>query len=201
MLPPDFLAALAAIVGEPHLRLDPDALILYGTAAGLSSTGRQVWSQETNGVPESAATGDEVTPTWLPDRGDPTRLRRIWTGDIEIHISADIAHAAYQYWQATGDDEWLIGKGLELILHTAKFWASRTEWNAGANRYEYNDVIGPDEYHEHVDNNAYTNRRTNAVEWSVNGKRQDSLTTETLVPGPNVVRRSARGRAASFACC
>jgi kojibiose phosphorylase len=107
---------------------------------------------------ESADTGDEVTPTWVPHFADHTRLVRIWTGDIEIHISADIAHAAYQYWQATGDDEWFIAKGMELILDTAKFWASRAEWNAEADRYEYNDVIGPDEYHEHVDNNAYTNR-------------------------------------------
>ena len=107
---------------------------------------------------ESADTGDEVTPTWVPHFADRTKLVRIWTGDIEIHISADIAHAAYQYWQATGDDEWLIQKGAELILDTAKFWASRAEWDAEANRYEYNDVIGPDEYHEHVDNNAYTNR-------------------------------------------
>jgi kojibiose phosphorylase len=107
---------------------------------------------------ESADTGDEVTPTWVPHFADPTKLVRIWTGDIEIHISADIAHAAYQYWQATGDDEWFIDKGMELILDTAKFWASRAEWNAETNRYEYNDVIGPDEYHEHVDNNAYTNR-------------------------------------------
>ena len=107
---------------------------------------------------ESADTGDEVTPTWVPHFAEPARLVRIWTGDIEIHISADIAHAAYQYWQATGDDEWFIQKGMELILDTAKFWASRAEWKAEANRYEYNDVIGPDEYHEHVDNNAYTNR-------------------------------------------
>ena len=107
---------------------------------------------------ESADSGDEVTPTWVPHFAEPTRLVRIWTGDIEIHISADIAHAAYQYWQATGDDEWFIAKGMELILDTAKFWASRAEWNAETGRYEYNDVIGPDEYHEHVDNNAYTNR-------------------------------------------
>ena len=107
---------------------------------------------------ESADTGDEVTPTWVPHFADRTRLVRIWTGDIEVHISADIAHAAYQYWQATGDDEWFIEKGAELILDTAKFWGSRAEWNAAAARYELNDVIGPDEYHEHVDNNAYTNR-------------------------------------------
>jgi kojibiose phosphorylase len=113
---------------------------------------------------ESADTGDEVTPTWVPHFADRTRLVRIWTGDIEIHISADIAHAAYQYWQATGDDTWFIEKGAELVLDTAKFWASRAEWNTEANRYEYNDVIGPDEYHEHVDNNAYTNR---LVQWNL----------------------------------
>jgi trehalose/maltose hydrolase-like predicted phosphorylase len=83
---------------------------------------------------------------------------RIWTGDIEIHISADIAYAAIQYWKATSDDAWMVEKGAEIILDTAKFWDSRAEWNAEAGRYEYNDVIGPDEYHDHVDNNAFTNR-------------------------------------------
>ena len=107
---------------------------------------------------ESADTGEEVTPTWIPDPADRRRLIRIWTGDIEIHISADIAYAAHQYWRMTGDDTWFIEKGAELILDTAKFWASRAEWNAEKQRYEYNDVIGPDEYHDHVNNNAYTNR-------------------------------------------
>jgi kojibiose phosphorylase len=107
---------------------------------------------------ESADTGEEVTPTWVPHFADRTKLVRIWTGDIEIHISADIAYAAYQFWKLTGDDAWMIDKGAELILDTAKFWASRTEWNAALGRYEYHDVIGPDEYHEHVDNNAFTNR-------------------------------------------
>jgi trehalose/maltose hydrolase-like predicted phosphorylase len=106
---------------------------------------------------ESADTGEEVTPTWVPQFGDRTKLVRIWTGDIEIHISADIAYAAHQFWRATGDDDWLAAEGAEIILDTAKFWASRAEWNAAKGRYEYNDVIGPDEYHDHVDNNAYTN--------------------------------------------
>lgn len=107
---------------------------------------------------ESADTGEEVTPTWVPHYADPTQLVRIWTGDIEIHISADIALAAYRFWKATGNDAWMIEKGAELILDTAKFWASRAEWNAEKQRFEYTDVIGPDEYHEHVDNNVYTNR-------------------------------------------
>jgi trehalose/maltose hydrolase-like predicted phosphorylase len=107
---------------------------------------------------ESADTGEEVTPTWVPHYADRDKLVRIWTGDIEIHITADVALAAHTYWQVTGDDAWLIEQGAELILDTAKFWASRAEWNAELGRYEYNDVIGPDENHEHVDNNAYTNR-------------------------------------------
>ena len=108
---------------------------------------------------ESADTGEEVTPTWVPHFGDRTRLVRIWTGDIEIHISADIAYAAHQYWSVTGDDAWYAAQGAEIVMDTACFWASRAEWNAHADagRYEFNDVIGPDEYHDHVDNNAYTN--------------------------------------------
>jgi trehalose/maltose hydrolase-like predicted phosphorylase len=107
---------------------------------------------------ESAATGDEVTPRFVPHFQDPTRLVRIWPGDIELHIVADVAYAAYTYWHVTGDDAWLTAQGAELILDTAKFWASRAEFNVTAGRYEYRDVIGPDEYHDHVDNNAYTNR-------------------------------------------
>jgi trehalose/maltose hydrolase-like predicted phosphorylase len=107
---------------------------------------------------ESADTGEEVTPTWVPHYADRTKLIRIWTGDIEIHISADIAYAAYLYWQVTGDGAWFIEKGAELVLDTAKFWASRAEWNNETENYEFNDVIGPDEYHDHVDNNFYTNR-------------------------------------------
>ncbi len=107
---------------------------------------------------ESADTGEEVTPAWVPHFADRTKLVRIWTGDIEIHISADIAFAAHQYWQLTGDDQWFIESGVELIVDTAKFWASRAEWDAVRNCYEYTDVIGPDEYHDHVDNNFFTNR-------------------------------------------
>lgn len=109
---------------------------------------------------ESADTGEEVTPTWLPDPTDPTRLVRIWAGDIELHISADIAYAAHQYWLATADDAWFIEQGAELILDTAGYWASRAEWmpEPGGGAFGYRDVLGPDEYHEHVDNNHYTNR-------------------------------------------
>ena len=106
---------------------------------------------------ESAGEGEEVTPTWVPDPADRTKLIRIWTGDIEIHISADIAFAAWQYWLASGDEAFLLERGAEILLETARFWSARVEWNAGRERFEINDIVGPDEYHDHVNNNAYTN--------------------------------------------
>jgi kojibiose phosphorylase len=104
---------------------------------------------------ESAETGDEVTPRWVPDWEDPSKSIRIWTGDIQIHISADIAYAILQYWQVSGDDAFMRDVGAPIILETALFWGSRAETlDAG---YAIRQVIGSDEYHEHVDNNAFTN--------------------------------------------
>jgi kojibiose phosphorylase len=108
---------------------------------------------------ESAATGDEMTPTWVPHYADRTQLIRIWTGDIQIHISADIAYAIMQYWRVTGDEAFLRDFGAEIILDTARFWASRAEREETETgyRYAFRNVIGPDEYHDHVDNNSFTN--------------------------------------------
>lgn len=107
---------------------------------------------------ESADTGDEVTPRWALPKDPYGEDIRIWCRDREIHISADIAYASWYYWQATEDDEWMRDYGCEIILDTAVFWMSRTEWSTRYERYEIREVIGADEYHEHVDNNAFTNR-------------------------------------------
>ncbi len=105
---------------------------------------------------ESADSGAEVTPTWVPHFANPHELVRIWTGDVEIHITADIAFAVLQYWRVSGDDGFLRAHGAELVLDGARFWASAAHLEADG-RYHYRDVIGPDEYHERVDDNAYTN--------------------------------------------
>ena len=106
---------------------------------------------------ESAGDGREVTPTWVPNHADRKSLIRIWTGDLEIHISSDIAFAIIQYWRLSRDDAFMAERGAEVVLDSAKFWASRLEWDPEAEEYHLSDVIGPDEYHEHVDDNAYTN--------------------------------------------
>jgi trehalose/maltose hydrolase-like predicted phosphorylase len=113
---------------------------------------------------ESATTGDEMTPRWSVLDDPYTEATRIWCRDREIHISADIAYAVWQYWQVTGDDIWLRDYGAKIIFNTARFWMSRVDWNAKRERYEICGVIGADEYHEQVNNNAYTNR---LVQWHI----------------------------------
>lgn len=128
----------------------------YHTLAGARRKAKAAGYEGAMYVWESADTGDEVTPSWVPT---PTGedLVRIWCGDIELHISTDVAYATWHYWQATGDDEWMRHCGAEMILDTAVFWGSRAEWNADRHCYEINNVIGPDEFHERVNNNAFTN--------------------------------------------
>ena len=103
---------------------------------------------------ESADTGEETTPehVWLPDGTCLTIL----TGLQEHHISADVAWAVCQYRQVTGDDAFMAEMGAEIVVETARFWASRATLGDDG-RYHIEKVIGPDEYHEGVDDNAYTN--------------------------------------------
>jgi trehalose/maltose hydrolase-like predicted phosphorylase len=103
---------------------------------------------------ESADTGEETTPETIigPD-GD---VIHVLCGTQEQHISADVAYAVWQYWRATADDDFLLDAGAEILLETARFWASRARLETDG-RHHIRGVIGPDEYHEDVDDNAYTN--------------------------------------------
>jgi trehalose/maltose hydrolase-like predicted phosphorylase len=103
---------------------------------------------------ESAADGSDVTPTHahLPT-GEIARIR---TGELEEHIAADVAWAASCYIDWTGDADFALGSGRDLFLDTARYWASRVRLDADGRAHLYG-VIGPDEYHEPVDDNAFTN--------------------------------------------
>jgi trehalose/maltose hydrolase-like predicted phosphorylase len=111
---------------------------------------------------ESTDTGEETTPRWSDPHPVTGEKMRIWTGDSEQHISSDIAYATIQFWNWTGDDEWFGRYGAEMVLDTARFWGSRVEYNAELDRYEISQQIGPDEYHENVDNSVFTN---SLVKW------------------------------------
>lgn len=96
---------------------------------------------------ESASSGVDTTPRWCA------------TGWREIHVVADVAFGCWQHYLTTGDEEFLLGPGLEIILETARYWATRAELKQinGSYRYEITEVIGPDEFHDPVDNSVFTN--------------------------------------------
>ena len=104
---------------------------------------------------ESADTGQDVTPAYYFTAGGERKDTR--TGEEEHHLNADIGFAVWQYWQTTGDERYLLEEGAEILVELARFWASRAERGLDG-RWHVRGVIGPDEYHEGVDDNAYTNQ-------------------------------------------
>jgi trehalose/maltose hydrolase-like predicted phosphorylase len=92
---------------------------------------------------ESDDTGEEATPTWA------------LTGIFEQHITADVSIAFWNYYAYTQDKNWLR-KEWNVLKETADFWVSRVVKNKD-NSYSILNVVGADEYAQHVDDNAFTN--------------------------------------------
>lgn len=139
----------------------PDAarkLIKY-RYRGLEGARKKAIANDYHGAmyPWEAAwpTDGEVTPIWgAADviTGEPTK---IWSGFIEQHITADVIYGLWLYYQVTGDQQFMNKYGYEMVFETANYWTSRVEH--ADKGYVINNVIGPDEYKEHVDNNSFTN--------------------------------------------
>jgi trehalose/maltose hydrolase-like predicted phosphorylase len=112
---------------------------------------------------QSGSDGQEETQTlhlnpksgkWEPDLSHNQR-----------HVSADIFYNIWRYYESTGDFEFLLDHGAEMMLEIARFWSSIAHFNPDRDRYEIHGVMGPDEFHEKypdseeegLRNNAYTN--------------------------------------------
>ncbi len=126
----------------------------YHTLAGARAKAERLGYRGALYAWESADTGEETTPEAVLDLNG--NAIQVLCGTQEQHISADVAYAVWQYWRATGDDQFLLDGGAEIILDTARFWGSRAALESDG-KYHIRGVIGPDEYHEHIDDNAYTN--------------------------------------------
>lgn len=126
----------------------------YHTLSGAREKARSLGYRGAMFAWESADDGLETTPsTVLSPEG---KVIRILCGELEQHISADVAYGVWHYWHATGDDEFFRDAGAEILLDTARFWASRVRRGEDG-LYHIEHVIGPDEYHEGIDDNAFTN--------------------------------------------
>jgi len=104
---------------------------------------------------ESADTGEEECPDWTIE-GDGT-CYECTVATQEVHVTADIIYGGLQYFLWTGDMEYYENNLLEMLAETARFWNSRIEYNEEKDYFEITDITGPDEWHEDVSNNAYTN--------------------------------------------
>ena len=82
-------------------------------------------------------TDGEVTPEWGNVDHISGKREKIWTGFIQQHISADIAYAVWQYFEITGDHDFMERCGYQIILETADFWQSRLEWDEDNQHYNY----------------------------------------------------------------
>jgi trehalose/maltose hydrolase-like predicted phosphorylase len=112
---------------------------------------------------ESQESGDDACSDCNVTDVFTGRPVRTYFRDKQIHISADIVYSIKQYVDYTGDFSILREGGMELILEAARFFLSYLYYSPERRRYEALDVIGPDEYHERVNNNAFTNKMIFAV--------------------------------------
>ena len=122
---------------------------------------------------ESQETGDDACTLFNVTDIFTNRPLRTYFKDKQIHVSADIVLAMWDYCRTTGDYTILRDGGLNLMYECIWFYYTYSSFRAYKNRYELLDVVGPDEYHERVDNNAFTNIMVkHAVDIFVNAIRK-----------------------------
>jgi trehalose/maltose hydrolase-like predicted phosphorylase len=115
---------------------------------------------------ESDDTGEEATPTWA------------LTGIFEQHITADVSIAFWNYYTYTQDKSWLK-KEWNVLKETADFWVSRVVKNQDGT-FSILNVVGADEYAQHVDDNAFTN--ASAIEALKNTIKVATILNEPINP-------------------
>ena len=105
----------------------------------------------------SGKTGEELFPDHFFTDVISGRKVRNHFNDWQIHISPDLVYAVWQYYLATGDWDFIVDYGAEIVFEVAQFLVSHVYFKKDKGRYEFIRLLGPDEYHENVDNDAFTN--------------------------------------------
>lgn len=144
-----------ALLQYRHRRL-PEA---RRRAAALGAGGALFpWQSGSDGREESPAQSlNPRTGRWMADNSSR-----------QYHINLAVAYNVWRYWQTTADIAFLADYGAEILVETARFWASLATYDPATDRYDIRGVMGPDEFHDGypdrpgqgVDNNAYVNVMT-----------------------------------------
>ena len=108
--------------------------------------------------PIATINGDEACSLWQH-------------ASLQLQPSTAVAYGIWHYVHVTGDEAFLWDYGAEMLLQIARFMASRVAKSAMTGKYGFYGVMGPDEFHMMVNNNAYTNYM---------GMRTLALAAETL---------------------
>ena len=96
------------------------------------------WQSGSNGREEAQVVHlNPLSGRWLPD-----------SSHLQRHINVAIAYNVWQYYQVTGDIEFMANYGAEMIFEICRFWASIARFDPALDRYEIVGVMGPDEYHD-----------------------------------------------------
>ncbi|MFD8478084.1 glycoside hydrolase family 65 protein [Kitasatospora sp. NPDC059673] len=141
-----------AVLRHRHRRLD-------AARRAARAEGRQgasyPWQSGSDGQEQSARVHlNPLSGRWLPDHSH-----------LQRHIGSAVAYNIWQYYQATGDLDFLAEAGAETLLEIARYWASAAEYVPSRAHWSIRGVLGPDEYHDAypwtdrpgLDDNAYTN--------------------------------------------
>ena len=82
-------------------------------------------------------------------------------GTAQYHINADVAFALAKYVRATGDSDYMYREGVDILVETARLWATLGFWRFSETgepeSFHIHGVTGPDEYTTVVNDNLFTN--------------------------------------------
>lgn len=145
---------------EGHYFWDQEIYILPYLTYTAPHAARQVLQFRHGMLPAAAARAaelnvDGVLFPWRTINGQEASAYYA-AGTAQFHINAAIAYAAARYTWASGDEEFAAGAGAELLIQTARMWASLGFFGKNG-QFHIHGVTGPDEYTAVVNDNLYTN--------------------------------------------
>lgn len=153
-----------------YLFTNPDAarsllVFRYNTLAEAKNRAKML-DCEGACYPIATLNGDEACPLWQH-------------ASLQFQPSTAVAFGIWHYVHVIGDTQFLLDFGAEMLLEIARFLKSRAAMNPHTGQYGYYGVMGPDEFHMMVNNNAYTNYMSKrSLEYAVKVLRA----METAIP-------------------
>lgn len=111
----------------------------------------------------SGTTGDELCPDIFFTDVLTGRPIRNHFNDWQMHVAPDVVTTIARYVAVTDDVEYLVDHGAEVAFEVARFLRSFVRYDDWRGTYHCIRLLGPDEWHENVDDNAFTNHQVHAA--------------------------------------